>query len=110
MSAATEGSANVRLVSGQAISLPSQSGWLVDFTLPPPAAFSSMQLTAERLVTDARLDGGAVVVTSVAPSSNTCISGDLAYLMEFNFAGGAFNNPQFNYDGTTTRSAPPWRR
>ena len=54
----------------------------------------------ERMVTDPRLDGGALIVTSVQPNPNTCTSGDVAYLMEFNFAGGAFNNPQFNYNGT----------
>ena len=39
-------------------------------------------------------------MTSVQPSANTCVGGDVAYLMEFNFAGGAFNNPQFDYTGT----------
>jgi type IV pilus assembly protein PilY1 len=81
---------SVRSVSGTAVPLPADNGWYVDFTL----------LSGERMVTDPRLDGGAVVVTSVQPSANTCVGGDVAYLMEFNFAGGAFNSPQFDYTGT----------
>jgi type IV pilus assembly protein PilY1 len=81
---------SLRSVSGTEVALPSQNGWYVDFTL----------LSGERMVTDPRLDGGSVVITSVQPSANTCIGGDVAYLMEFNFAGGAFSNPQFDYTGT----------
>lgn len=90
MSASVVNGYSLRSVSGSALSLPAQSGWNVDFTL----------LSGERMVTDPRLDGGAVVITSVQPSANTCTSGDVAYLMEFNFAGGAFSNPQFDYTGT----------
>jgi len=90
MSASLVNGYSLRSVSGTALSLPSQSGWNVDFTL----------LSGERMVTDPRLDGGAVVITSVQPSANTCTGGDVAYLMEFNFAGGAFSNPQFDYTGT----------
>ncbi len=90
MSASVVSGYSVRSVSGTAVALPSQSGWYVDFTL----------LSGERMVTDPRLDGGAVVVTSVQPSPNTCVGGDVAYLMEFNFAGGAFSHPQFDYTGS----------
>lgn len=90
MTSALVGGQTLRFISGTAIPLPSQNGWYVDFTL----------LSGERIVTDPRIQGGAVIVTSVQPSANSCIGGDVAYLMEFNFAGGAFNNPQFNYTGT----------
>ncbi len=102
MTTSTVSGVQLRFVTGTSIALPSQNGWDVDFTLPPPTLPMGFEPGAERIVTDPRLDGGAVVATSVIPSYDTCLSGDIAYLMEFNFAGGAFNNPQFNYTGTGT--------
>jgi type IV pilus assembly protein PilY1 len=90
MSASVVGGQTLRFISGTAVPLPTDNGWDVNFSL----------LSGERIVTDPQLFGGAVIVTSVQPSSNTCTGGDQAYLMEFNFAGGAFSNPQFNYTGT----------
>jgi type IV pilus assembly protein PilY1 len=78
--------ANLRIVSGGPIVLPTQNGWYVDLSL----------LSGERIVTDPRIDSGAVVVTTVQPSSNTCSGGDVAWLMEFNYAGGTFVSPQFD--------------
>ncbi|HTW75627.1 MAG TPA: PilC/PilY family type IV pilus protein [Steroidobacteraceae bacterium] len=40
-----------------------------------------------------------VVTTPPPPPPPVCPGGDVSYLMEFNFAGGAFNNPVFNYLG-----------
>ncbi len=40
-----------------------------------------------------------VVPAPVPPPPLECPGGDVSYLMEFNFAGGAFNNPVFNYNG-----------
>ncbi|MGH9917632.1 MAG: Ig-like domain-containing protein, partial [Nitrososphaerales archaeon] len=40
-----------------------------------------------------------VVTTPPPPPPPVCPGGDISYLMEFNFAGGAFNNPVFNYLG-----------
>jgi type IV pilus assembly protein PilY1 len=82
-------SASLRVVSGGPIALPTESGWYVDLSL----------LSGERIVTDPRLDSGAVVVTTVQPSSDTCDGGDVAWLMEFNYAGGTFVSPQFDTNG-----------
>jgi len=82
-------SGTLRIVSGGPIALPTQSGWYVDLSL----------LSGERIVTDPRLDSGAVIVTTVQPSSNTCAGGDAAWLMEFNYAGGTFVAPQFDTNG-----------
>lgn len=92
MSATMTGGLTLRYVAGGQVALPSQNGWYVNFNLSGSAG--------ERIVTNPQLDAGAVVVTSVIPNPSTCTSGDTAYLMEFNYAGGAFNNPQFNYDGS----------
>ncbi len=39
------------------------------------------------------------------PPPPVCAGGDVAYLMEFNFAGGAFNTPQFNYNGASASNS-----
>jgi hypothetical protein len=41
-----------------------------------------------------------VVTTPPPPPPPVCPGGDVAYLMEFNFAGGAFSTPVFNYNGS----------
>jgi type IV pilus assembly protein PilY1 len=89
-------SSSLRKVSGGPIVLPTQTGWYVDMTL----------LSGERFVTDPRIDAGAVIATTVQPSSNTCTAGDVSWLMEFNFGGGTFLTPQFdtNNDGTVNSS------
>ncbi|HTW75539.1 MAG TPA: PilC/PilY family type IV pilus protein [Steroidobacteraceae bacterium] len=103
MSTSTVSGVQLRFISGSEVALPSQNGWDVNFNLAPPTPLpTGFEPGAERVVADPRLDGGALVATSVIPSYDTCYSGDIAYLMEFNFAGGAFNNPQFNYTGTGT--------
>jgi hypothetical protein len=38
--------------------------------------------------------------TPAPPPPPVCPGGDISYLMEFNFAGGAFSTPVFNYNGT----------
>ncbi len=58
MSAHNVGGHTLRFVSGGPITLPSQNGWYVDFTL----------LAGERIVTDPRLVAGSVAVISVQPS------------------------------------------
>ncbi len=42
------------------------------------------------------------VVPRVVIPPPPCPGGDVSYLMEFNFAGGAFNTPVFNYNGAST--------
>jgi type IV pilus assembly protein PilY1 len=52
--------------------------------------------------TDGTISGSTtltVVPAPIPPPPLECPGGDVSYLMEFNFAGGAFNNPVFNYNG-----------
>lgn len=70
-----------RTDSANTVNLLQKSGWYVDLTLVP----------GERIVSDPQVDSGAVVVTSVQPSSSTCVGGDYSWLNLFNYAtGGAF--------------------
>jgi len=87
--------ASLRIVTGGPITLPTQNGWYVDLSL----------LTGERFVTDPRIDSGAVVATTVQPATNTCNGGDVAWLMEFNYAGGTFVSPQFDTNGNGSLDA-----
>ena len=43
-----------------------------------------------------------VVAVPAPPPPPVCPGGDVSYLMEFNFAGGGFSSPVFNYNGTGT--------
>ncbi|HTT06490.1 MAG TPA: PilC/PilY family type IV pilus protein [Steroidobacteraceae bacterium] len=49
------------------------------------------------------VSGNALLTVTAAPAPPppaVCPGGDVSYLMEFNFAGGAFSTPVFNYNGT----------
>jgi type IV pilus assembly protein PilY1 len=70
-----------RTDSANTVNLLQKNGWYVDLTLVP----------GERIVSDPQVDSGAVVVTSVQPSSSTCVGGDYSWLNLFNYAtGGSF--------------------
>jgi type IV pilus assembly protein PilY1 len=59
--------------------------------------------TSTITATYAGVSGGttlAVIATPPPPPPPVCPGGDVSYLMEFNFAGGAFSVPVFNYTGT----------
>jgi type IV pilus assembly protein PilY1 len=96
LSNAMAGAQQVRIVTGNAVSLPASKGWFIDLTL----------LSGERVVTDPRIEsGGALVLTSYQPAVNPCTAGGNSYLLVLNFAtGGAFPSPQFdlNDDHTIT--------
>jgi type IV pilus assembly protein PilY1 len=95
---ATVGTQAVRVVTGNAVSIPTQKGWFVDLTL----------LGGERVVTDPRMEsGGVLVVSTYQPNANSCSGGGNSYLMMLNYAnGGYFPAPQFdaNADGSLTSS------
>jgi type IV pilus assembly protein PilY1 len=90
---ASIGTQLVRVVTGNAVSIPSQKGWFVDLTL----------LGGERIVTDPRMEsGGVLVLSTYQPNTNSCTGGGNSYLMMLNYAnGGYFPAPQFdaNADG-----------
>jgi type IV pilus assembly protein PilY1 len=85
---------SVRVESSvSSVTLPSSRGWYVDFTLAP----------GERVVADPKLaSGGAVLVTTYQPNTNSCSGGGNAWLMVLNYAtGGSFALPELdlNNDG-----------
>jgi type IV pilus assembly protein PilY1 len=77
--------------TGNAVSIPTNSGWYVDLTLN----------SGERVVTDPRLEsGGTLVLTSYVPSTDPCSAGGSSYLYMLNYAtGGSFTSPQFDLNG-----------
>ncbi len=82
---------NVRLVTGNPLSIPAQKGWYVDLSLT----------SGERVITDPRMEsGGILVLTTYAPNTDTCTGGGSSYLMMLNYAtGGFFPAPQFDVNG-----------
>jgi type IV pilus assembly protein PilY1 len=95
------------IVTGSALTIPTQEGWFVDLNLPACGGCVPAQLahTGERGVTDPRIEsGGALVLTTYQPNSNVCTAGGNSYLYVLNYAGGSFTSPQFdiNNSGTIT--------
>jgi type IV pilus assembly protein PilY1 len=92
------------IVTGNALSIPTQEGWYIDLNLPacPGCTPSQLAHLGERGVTDPRMEsGGAVVLTTYQPNANVCQVGGNSYLYVLNYAGGSFTSPQFdlNNDG-----------
>jgi type IV pilus assembly protein PilY1 len=94
----TDGSTqNLTSVVSWSSSIPSVAS-IVSGGLATSAAIGSTTITAS----DGSVSGNTgliVVATPAPPPPPVCPGGDVSYLMEFNFAGGAFNNPVFNYEG-----------
>jgi type IV pilus assembly protein PilY1 len=95
------------IVTGTALTIPSQEGWYIDLNLPACSGCTPSQPahTGERGVTDPRMEsGGALVLTTYQPNSNVCTVGGNSYLYVLNYAGGSFTSPQFdiNNSGTIT--------
>jgi type IV pilus assembly protein PilY1 len=90
------------IVTGSALTIPSQEGWYIDLNLPACAGCTPPQLahTGERGVTDPRIEsGGALVLTTYQPNSNVCTVGGHSYLYVIDYAGGSFTSPQFDLNG-----------
>ena len=93
------------IVTGNALSIPTQEGWYIDLNLPACTTCSPAQIahTRERGVTDPRMEsGGALVLTTYQPNANVCTAGGDSYLYVLNFAGGGSTSPQFDIHGTGT--------
>ncbi|HTV97601.1 MAG TPA: PilC/PilY family type IV pilus protein [Steroidobacteraceae bacterium] len=100
LSTAMIGSTQVRTVSTNAVSVPTNSGWYMDLNL----------LSGERVITNPALEaGGEFIFTTyqpIPPSSTSCTSSGSAYLMVLNYAtGSSFTTPQFDVNGTGTINA-----
>jgi type IV pilus assembly protein PilY1 len=96
LSAATIGTTNVALVSGNPVSIPSTKGWYINLTLN----------SGERVVNTPLLRSGALVVTSTQPSTSSCTAGGVSFSYFINFAtGSAFPTPQFAITGNVINSS-----
>jgi type IV pilus assembly protein PilY1 len=90
------------IVSGSALTIPSQEGWYIDLNLPACSGCTPSQPAhaGERGVTDPRIEsGGALVLTTYQPNSNVCTVGGNSYLYVLDYAGGSFSSPQFDLNG-----------
>lgn len=90
------------IVTGNALSIPTQEGWYVDLNLPacPTCTPAQAAHTGERGVTDPRIEsGGALVLTTYQPNSNVCTVGGNSFLYVLDYAGGSFTSPQFDLNG-----------
>lgn len=86
---------NVRSVSGNAVNIPSNIGWMIDF----PSV-------GERVNVDPQLVLGTLIVTTNVPNSNACTAGGDGWLYQFGYAsGGAVTGVANNIAGAETTSA-----
>lgn len=62
--------------------------------------YDDLPASGERVVSDPRLESGAVVFTTYVPATNSCAVGGQAQLVAVNFAtGGAFPRPELDING-----------
>lgn len=90
------------IVTGNALTIPTQQGWYVDLNLPacPTCTPAQAAHTGERGVTDPRMEsGGALVLTTYQPNSNVCTAGGNSFLYVLDYTGGSFTSPQFDLNG-----------
>jgi type IV pilus assembly protein PilY1 len=99
---------NAYIVTGNALTIPSQEGWYIDLNLPacPTCTPAQAAHTGERGVTDPRMEsGGALVLTTYQPNSNVCTAGGYSFLYVLDYAGGSFSSPQFDLNGSGSLSS-----
>jgi type IV pilus assembly protein PilY1 len=97
LTAASISGTEVAVVTGNAVTIPTNNGWYIDLTLN----------SGERVVNTPLLRSGALVVTTTQPSTSPCVSGGTSFLYVINYAtGSAFPSPQFTVGTSTTLTAP----
>lgn len=87
----TVGTSQARATSNFALGS-GQAGWFMDLTWKT-AEGGTGALTGERVIAKASLHGGAVIFTSMTPSSDPCTGGGTSWVMAIN----ALNGSRFNY-------------
>ncbi len=109
----------VRIVTGNAVSIPTNSGWYMDLDAITGGTFTASASglvtisggtvtgQGERVITDPRIEsGGGVVLTTYEPTDSLCTAGGSSFLMVLNYAsGGSFPSPQFSVNGSVTINA-----
>lgn len=90
---------NTVVASSNLVTLPSQMGWYIDFSLNP----------GERVITDPALVASELIVTTDQPSVADCQTNFDSWYYEFNYAdGGRFPQPMFDVteSGSVSNSEP----
>ena len=78
-----------RTINTSTINWSTQDGWFMD--LPG---------SGERLISDPRLNNGAVVFVTYTPATSACTVGGSSFLMDVNYAtGGSFAQPELDVNG-----------
>jgi type IV pilus assembly protein PilY1 len=92
LATASIGSTEVAVVTGNAVTIPTNKGWYIDLTLN----------SGERVVNTPLLKSGALVVTSTQPASSPCSAGGTSFLYVINYAtGSSFPTPQVTVPTST---------
>ncbi|MHB0916231.1 MAG: pilus assembly protein [Thiobacillus sp.] len=90
----TVGGNDVRVMSDNTVSYPSEKGWVIDLLTPPSTA------TGERVITSPVLFGGKLLFQTIVPSPSSCDYGGTSWLMQVNPAtGGALLAASFDING-----------
>lgn len=84
LSEATFGANTVRATSANSVNWSTQRGWYMDLLQPPSATQQG-----ERVVSQPLLRNGAVIFTTLIPSTDPCVPGGTGWLMELNAQTGA---------------------
>jgi len=90
----TVGGNDVRVMSNNTVSYPSQKGWVIDLLTPPSTA------KGERVITAPVLFGGKLLFQTIIPSLSPCDYGGASWFMSVNPAtGGQLLSASFDING-----------
>jgi type IV pilus assembly protein PilY1 len=90
----TVGGNDVRVMSNNTVSYPSQNGWVIDLLTPPSTA------KGERVITAPVLFGGKLLFQTIIPSLSPCDYGGASWFMSVNPAtGGQLLSASFDING-----------
>lgn len=81
------------------------AGWYIDLTVKN-ADDTAQATTGERVVSQATLRGGALIFTTLTPSTDLCAGGGTSWLMALDVQnGGRLNQTYFDYNNDRTLSS-----
>lgn len=88
------GDNEVRVMSSNTVSYPSEKGWFIDLLTPPNTA------NGERVITAPVLFGGKLLFQTIVPSESPCDYGGASWLMQVNpSTGGELTMAPFDTNG-----------
>lgn len=87
----------VRVMSNNAVTYPSQKGWVIDLLTPPNPPGTQR---GERMITAPALFNGKLILQSIVPTTTPCEFGGASWLMQVNPAtGGRLSVAGFDVNG-----------